>query len=53
MCCVLTSFSESKALTTGHQGKEFQDKAWKEIVELLESQAAEVRDIIEASGNHV
>ncbi|KAJ5652002.1 hypothetical protein N7507_009428 [Penicillium longicatenatum] len=44
---------ESKALTTGHQGKEFQDKAWKEIVELLESQAAEVRDIIKALGNHV
>ncbi|KAJ6114607.1 hypothetical protein N7486_000385 [Penicillium sp. IBT 16267x] len=42
---------ESKALTTGHQGKEFQDKAWKEIIGLLESQTAEVRGIIEELGS--
>ncbi|KAJ5115963.1 hypothetical protein N7456_000311 [Penicillium angulare] len=38
---------ESKALTNGLEGKEFQAKAWKEIVGVLESQAVEVRDIIE------
>ncbi|KAJ5289119.1 hypothetical protein N7478_002149 [Penicillium angulare] len=37
---------ESKALTNGSEGKEFQAKAWKEIVGLLESQAKEVRDIL-------
>ncbi|KAJ5623303.1 NAD(P)-binding protein [Penicillium lividum] len=37
---------ESKALTTGTKGKEFQAKAWEEIMELLSSQA-DVRGIIE------
>ncbi|KAJ5917776.1 short-chain dehydrogenase/reductase family protein [Penicillium verhagenii] len=37
---------ESKALTTGDEGKQFQAKAWKEIIELLANQAAEVRGII-------
>jgi len=51
---LLTVPSESKALTTGPQGKDFQDKAWKEVVCLLESQAAEVRGIVESLGiSHV
>ncbi|KAJ5769318.1 NAD(P)-binding protein [Penicillium odoratum] len=37
---------ESKALTTGTKGKEFQAKAWEEIMELLSSQA-DVRGIIQ------
>ncbi|KAJ5459754.1 uncharacterized protein N7458_001306 [Penicillium daleae] len=37
---------ESKALTTGPEGGEFQIKAWDEILSVLEAQAAEVRTII-------
>ncbi|KAJ5377360.1 uncharacterized protein N7496_004769 [Penicillium cataractarum] len=40
---------ESKALTTGTKGKEFQEKAWEEILSILEQQAAEVRTIIQQS----
>lgn len=47
ICVSFTNFlSESKALTTGPEGKEFQAKAWKEIMGLLEKQASQVRDII-------
>lgn len=37
--------SESTALTTGSEGKQFQHKAWTEILEALETQAPEVRSI--------
>lgn len=43
----LTISSESKALTTGTEGKELQAKAWAEILEVLEQQATEVRTIIQ------
>jgi hypothetical protein len=39
--------SESTALTTGSEGKQFQDKAWTEILEVLETQAPEVRSIVQ------
>lgn len=45
----LTILSESKALTTGTEGKEFQAKAWEEILFILEQQAAEVRTVIQQS----
>lgn len=35
------------ALTTGSEGNQFQAKAWEEIMEVLEAQAAEVRNIIQ------
>ncbi|KAJ5820161.1 hypothetical protein N7474_005752 [Penicillium riverlandense] len=38
---------ESTALTTGSEGKQFQDKAWTEILEVLEAQAPEVRSIVQ------
>ncbi|KAJ6111763.1 hypothetical protein N7523_007824 [Penicillium sp. IBT 18751x] len=40
---------ESIALTTGVKGKSFQAKAWKEILEVLEEQAPDVRDIAQRS----
>jgi len=44
---VLTVYcSESTALTTGSEGKQFQAAAWKEILEVLERQAPEVRSIM-------
>lgn len=47
ICSSFANFlSESKALTTGPEGQEFQAKAWKEIMGLLEKQASQVRDII-------
>lgn len=41
--------SESIALTTGAEGKQFQTKAWNEILQVLEEQAADVRDIVQRS----
>lgn len=43
------NFSESIALTTGAEGKEFQARAWKEILQVLEEQAPDVRDIVQRS----
>ncbi|KAJ5197920.1 short-chain dehydrogenase/reductase family protein [Penicillium cinerascens] len=40
---------ESVALTTGDEGKRFQAKAWNEILQVLEEQAASVRDIVRRS----
>lgn len=42
---MLTCCSESTALTTGPEGKQFQAKAWQEIIDELETQAMEVRSI--------
>ncbi|KAJ5594133.1 NAD(P)-binding protein [Penicillium hispanicum] len=41
---------ESMALTTRAEGKQFQTKAWKEVLELLESQAPGVRKNLAQSG---
>ena len=43
------NFSESMALTTGAKGKHFQAKAWEEILQVLEEQAPDVRDIVQRS----
>ncbi|KAJ5118698.1 hypothetical protein N7448_010405 [Penicillium atrosanguineum] len=40
---------ESIALTTGAEGKQFQAKAWEEILQVLEEQALDVRDIVPRS----
>ncbi|GAB1213741.1 hypothetical protein ATERTT37_002891 [Aspergillus terreus] len=43
----LTNHSESTALTTGQEGKEFQAKAWGEIREILREQSEEIDAIIQ------
>ncbi|KAB8077503.1 hypothetical protein BDV29DRAFT_167944 [Aspergillus leporis] len=37
---------ESTALTTGTEGKEFQVKAWKEIMDLLKEQSGEIEGLV-------
>ncbi|KAE8321726.1 hypothetical protein BDV39DRAFT_197311 [Aspergillus sergii] len=37
---------ESTALTTGTEGKAFQVRAWKEIIEILEEQSPEIRELV-------
>ncbi|KAJ5114977.1 hypothetical protein NUU61_000736 [Penicillium alfredii] len=39
---------ESTALTTGPEGKRFQAKAWKEMMEILKAQATELKSILRA-----
>lgn len=39
-------FSESAALTTGPEGRQFHEKAWKEILQVLVQQAGEVEEIV-------
>lgn len=46
---LLTFPSESKALTTGAEGKQFQSKALEEILDVLETQAPGVRTIIQGA----
>lgn len=41
-CC-----SESTALTVRPEGRQFQDKAWREILDVLIAQAGEVEDIVD------
>jgi hypothetical protein len=43
---VLINDSESTALTTGTEGKEFQVKAWKEIMDLLKEQSGEIEGLV-------
>lgn len=38
--------SESNALTTGAEGWQFQEKAWKEMLQVLVEQAGEVEEIV-------
>ncbi|KAE8382826.1 NAD(P)-binding protein [Aspergillus bertholletiae] len=38
---------ESTALTTGTEGKEFQVKAWREIMEILREQSPEISELVE------
>lgn len=40
------AYSESNALTTGEEGWHFQEKAWKEILQVLVEQAGEVEEIV-------
>lgn len=40
--------SESAALTVGAEGTQFQAKAWKEILDVLEQQSPEIREIVQA-----
>lgn len=44
---VLIKPSESTALTTGEEGRQFQTKAFEEIVRVLEEQSPEVGTLIE------
>lgn len=44
---LLTASSESLALTTGPEGKQFQAKAWEEILAVLETQASDVTKIVQ------
>jgi hypothetical protein len=39
--------SESTALTTGLEGKQFQAKAWKEIMDVLKQQTGGFDDVLE------
>jgi hypothetical protein len=42
--------SESAALTTGVEGKQFQAKAWKEIMDVLKQQSEGLEDALRGPG---
>lgn len=42
----LTGDSESTALTTGEEGKRFQEKAWGEIREILRDQSEDFNKVL-------